>query len=51
MRGDARLAHQPGHAVRQHAGLSAPRPGQHQQGAVLVENRLALGWIEAGEEV
>ena len=38
-------------AVRQDAGLSAARAGQHQQRAVAVENRLALGGIEAGEGV
>ena len=50
-RGDPALAHQPRHAVRQDAGLSAARAGQHQQRAVAVENRLALGGIEAGEGV
>ena len=49
--GDPGLAHQAGDPVGQDAGLAAARARQHQQRAVAVENRLALGGIEAGERV
>ena len=49
--GDPGLADQPRDAVGQDARLAAAGAGQHEQRAVAVEDGLALGGIEAGEEV
>lgn len=38
------LLQQPGHAMRHHAGLPAPRPGQNQQRPFEVCNRFPLHW-------
>jgi hypothetical protein len=48
---DAPLVHEVGDPVGQDPRLSAARSGQHQQGAVAVEDRLALRGIEGGDEV
>ena len=41
---------QVGDPVGQHPGLARPRAGDHQQRALLVEDRLALGPVEPGEQ-
>jgi hypothetical protein len=43
-------AHQPCDPVGEHARLAAPGPGQDQQRAALVDDGLALGRVETGEE-
>ena len=46
-----RLGQQSGDAMGDHAGLSAARPGQDQQGAFDVQNGLALGVGQSFEEI
>ena len=40
------LLHQTGYAINQGAGLTGPRPGNHQQGPIGCRDRLILSLIE-----